>query len=118
MELARSRHYIIRNEYEYVYLYDAETDRKIARVARFFRDDPAAAKITDDERYCIITGFGAVVYKLQEPFADFMPGGKCIQWQKYCVDEDIWFEEILELTPKYAVLLAESGEKHRINIYI
>ncbi|MBP5432695.1 hypothetical protein [Ruminococcus sp.] len=118
MELARSKKYIIKNEWEIAYLFDAKTGQQIAEIAKFFEGDPGDAKISDDEKYCVVVGWGAIIYKLQPPFTDYLPGLKPVQWQKYLVDGDIWFEEIKEINSRYVTLISENGEEYRINVYI
>ena len=113
-ELTRSKSYIVGHEYETVILRNADNNMKIATIAKFGKDDPCDAKIAENEKYCVVIGWGAVIYKLQPPFENYLPGLSTTQWKKYLVDEDTWFEEIKEITNEYAVLAAENGEEHRV----
>ena len=113
-ELTRSKSYIVTHEYETVILRNVDNDLKIATIAKFGKDDPGDAKITENEKYCVVIGWGAIIYKLQPPFENYLSGLNTTQWKKYLVDENTWFEEIKEITAEYAILVAENGEEHKV----
>ena len=102
------------HEYETVILRNVDNDLKIATIAKFGKDDPGDAKITENEKYCVVIGWGAIIYKLQPPFENYLSGLNTTQWKKYLVDENTWFEEIKEITAEYAILVAENGEEHKV----
>ena len=113
-ELTRSKSYIVTHEYETVILRNVDNNLKIATIAKFGKDDPGDAKITENEKYCVVIGWGAIIYKLQPPFENYLSGLNTTQWKKYLVDENTWFEEIKEITAEYAILVAENGEEHKV----
>ena len=45
------------------------------------RDVPAQVLVTDDERFCIVFGCGAIVYRLDEPFQSYSFGVEPGQWR-------------------------------------
>ena len=114
-ELTRSKSYIVSREDETVILRNNDNNKKIATIAKFGKDDPCEAMITENEKYCVVIGFGAILYKLQPPFENYLDGLSTTQWKKYLVDEDIWFEKIKKITNEYVVLVAENGEEHKVD---
>ncbi len=114
MLLAESKKYIISNEYETAYLIDKQSGRKISEIAEMY-GDPAAAKISGDEKFCVVIGCGAVVYWLKMPFEDISESRICRQC--YSVLPDIWFEEIVSMDNGKIMLRSESNVLYEIDVY-
>jgi len=68
--LAESENYKVTSEYESVYLEFKNSDRESIYIGDFY-GDPTGAIISKGERYVAMSGYGIIIYKLNEPFAEF-----------------------------------------------
>ena len=59
--------------------------------------DPIAAQISEDEKFCIIIGCGAIIYWLREPFNNYSCDCYNNQWNDVLVDAGIWFDNIIRV---------------------
>lgn len=87
--LAQSPKYVISHEYEVVFLMFKKSGREVI-IGDFYRD-PETALISGDESYCVVGGYGLIVYYLREPFSEFEYNTESNQWKGIFRDpKDIW----------------------------
>lgn len=116
MILTESRNYIISNEYEIAYLIDKSSGKIIAAVADMY-GDPSDARISDDERYCVIIGCGAVIYRIREPFEDYCCDRMSAQWNYIQTDPDTWFDSIETMDNDKIILRSEDDSLYEISVH-
>lgn len=117
-KLAESWNYLITYEYETVYLYIKNSDKKI--VIGDFYGDPEVAIISRDESYCAIGGCGIIIYYLKEPFKEFEYNKDCNQWKEVLRNpKDIWWiEDIIEnVNSKTINIVVDTYDELRAGIY-
>ena len=92
--LARSKNFIITHECETAYLIRLKDNHKIM-VGEFY-GDPSCAFISEDEKYCIIGGYGFILYYIHEPFIPYDNNKKTDQWSEFYRDKynELWIDSI------------------------
>ncbi|MBL7934529.1 MAG: hypothetical protein JNM51_01820 [Bacteroidia bacterium] len=70
-DLAESENYKVTSEYEMVSLHFKAKDRDPIYIGDFY-GDPDSAIISSDENYVAMAGCGLIIYKLQEPFDEYL----------------------------------------------
>ncbi len=104
--LAESESFIIRNEFEIVFL-DFKKQNKSSVIIGDFYGDPEFAFISRDENYLVIGGAGLIVYFLNNPFEKYEHNktskqyyefgrseGRClfvVKANQYLSEDDIFF---------------------------
>jgi hypothetical protein len=69
--LAESENYKVTSEYEYATLHFKSKPLKESIDIGDFYGDPNCAIISRDERYVVVGGCGLIIYRLEEPFAEY-----------------------------------------------
>lgn len=116
MILAQSDNYIISNEFETAYLINKKNGKIISAIAEMY-GDPIDAQISEDEKFCIIIGCGAVIYWLREPFNSYSCNCRNNQWHNVLVDSGIWFDNIVNMNNKKVILHSENDVLYEIDVY-
>lgn len=115
--LAESVKYVIFYEYEKVFLYIKENEKRIL-IGEFY-GDPYTAVISYDESFCVIGGEGIIVYYLKEPFEEFRTfADVSSQWKTWGRDdgETVWIDEIHQIDNKHIEIVTENSEKTVIDV--
>lgn len=116
MILAQSDNYIISNEFETAYLINKKNGKIISAIAEMY-GDPIAAQISEDEKFCVIIGCGAVIYWLREPFNNYICNCCDNQWHNVLVDSGVWFDNIVNMNNKKVILHSENDALYEIDVY-
>ena len=92
--LTRSENFIITNEWETAYLIRLKDNHKI--IIGEFYGDPTCAFIQENEKYCIIGGYGFIIYYIREPFIPYESNIKTDQWIEFYREKnnELWIESI------------------------
>ena len=106
MKLAESQNYIISNEYETTYLIEKKSGRKISEIAEMY-GDPVGAKISEDEKFCVVIGCGAAVYFINASLESYT----------LLMDSGIWFEEIAYMDNNKIWLRSEDNIFYEVDVY-
>lgn len=80
MILAESEHFTVLNEYESVYL-DFKNRNKQICIGDFY-GDPQAARISNNERFCVMVGCGIIIYYFYGPFEEYAYNTSSQQWKE------------------------------------
>lgn len=115
--LAESVKYVIFYEYEKVFLYIKENDKRVL-IGEFY-GDPYIAVISYDESFCVIGGEGIIVYYLKEPFEEFRTSADISsQWKTWGRDdgETVWIDEIHQIDNQHIEIVTENSEKTVIDV--
>lgn len=105
--LAVSHHYAIQYEYEIAYLC-MPNGRKV--VIGDFYGDPQAAVIAADETWCAIGGCGLIVYRIAEPFEEYVPGKSAGQYLEFHRSApDVWWVTEMKQSGAFALELRMDG---------
>jgi len=117
--MAESQNYILTGEYEEAVLYRKSDNTRVAVVGDFY-GDPNAGIIDDDERYCVTVGCGVIVYRLQEPFENYMYDTETSQWYEFGRDPKgiDWIDEVRQIGPDKIKLIGASGKERIYTIFV
>lgn len=117
-KLAESANYKVFYEYESVFLVLKERNRKI--LIGDFYGDPECAVITDDEMYCIMGGYGLILYRLEEPFESFKYNIRTNQWEEIMREKgkELWIEHLYKTSSNYLIkFTARENNDNTVEIY-
>jgi len=117
--IAESKNYVIKGTYETATLVRKSDGSEITSVGDFY-GNPADGIIDLNERYCVTVGCGVIVYKLREPFEDYMYNTITDQWYEFGRGpENIeWIEEVKQISDDEVELTDEDGNTRIITIEI
>lgn len=112
--LAQSKNYAIGHEYETVYL----LSRGHPVVIGDFYGDPGVALIDRDEKWCAVGGHGLVLYRLEEPFAQFQMGVPSVQYvaiNQEKAEWSWWVESLAQRGPDEIEVWLERDQRYRVS---
>lgn len=117
--IAESKNYIIKGTYEDASLIRKSDGSRIAWVGDFY-GNPADGIIDKNERYCVTVGCGVIVYKLREPFEDYMYDTVTDQWYEFGrgPENTEWIEEVDQISDNEVEITDEEGNSRIITIDI
>ena len=117
--MAESQNYILKGEYEEAVLYRKSDNARIAVVGDFY-GDPNAGIIDSDERFCVTVGCGVIVYRLQDPFENYMYDTDTTQWYEFGRDPKSidWIDEVRQIGPDKIKLIDASGKERTYHIRV
>ena len=116
-KIAESENYIIKGEYEDASLIRKTDGSRITCVGDFY-GDPAAGIIDKNEKFCVTVGCGVIVYRLKEPFEDYMYNTITDQWYEFGREPDNteWIEEVKQISDDEVEITDEDGKVRIIKI--
>ncbi|WP_147303978.1 hypothetical protein [Subtercola boreus] len=86
----------------------------MTRWIALFDDEPSAAVIDSDERWCAVAGVGLIVYFLSDPFATYAPHQLSEQWTE--VGLGAWrIDSLRQIAPSRLEVLS-SGSRRWVTI--
>ena len=109
--MCESEHYVVLSEFESVFLYIKDKTKRI--LIGYFYSDPEIARISPDERFCIMGGEGIIVYYLDEPFAEYsgLPSEQWMEWGRDDPENIMWVESIRILDATHVEIVTEDRQK-------
>lgn len=115
--IAESENYILRGEYEGAELIQKSDGKRITSVGDFY-GEPIAGIIDKNEKYCVTVGCGVIVYKLIEPFEEYMYNRNTKQWFEFGRGpENIeWTNSVKQVSDNEIELTDADGETKIIRI--
>ena len=115
--IAESKNYIIKGTYEDASLIRKSDGSRKTCVGDFY-GDPADGIIDKNEKFCVTVGCGVIVYKLREPFEEYMYDTITDQWYEFGRGpENIeWIEEVKQISDDEVKLAYEDGKVRVIKI--
>ena len=114
-KIAESTKYAIFSEYESVILLIKENGKKV--IIGDFYDEVQKAVISQDENYCVMVGYGVIVYFLKEPFTAYNYSSKTKQWKEWYRKrgDNTWIIDVNCLGNSIELIM-EDGSKNRLKI--
>lgn len=119
--LAESKNLLITNEYEEVFLNFKISNKKVY-IGDFY-GDPQAAAISNDESFCVMVGYGLIIYYIQEPFQEFSYNKSTKQWKElFREDGKEWEIEDVEVMDNSTIMFTveasdtENEGRYKLNI--
>ena len=116
--LAESKHYLVYKDYEDVTLKVKETGREI-RIGDFYGEADLAV-ISQDEKFCVMSGCGVIIYFLKEPFREYEYYVTTSQWKEWgreCPKEVIWVDSIKCINDNTIEVIEENGNVYLLDVY-
>lgn len=117
--LAESENYLIANEYEKVFLRNKATGKQT--LIGDFYGDPEGAVISCDEEYCVMFGWGLILYYLAEPFEEYQYHTATNQWNEWGrtnQENSVWIKGITKINKHVIEFLTEDDRKIILNITV
>jgi hypothetical protein len=114
--LAESEHFTVFNEYEEVYLDFKSRNRQIY-IGDFY-GGPHAARISNNERFCVMIGCGIIIYYFQEPFEEYAYNATTHQWKELFreKDQECWVNSVEIIDESHILFENDELEKYQYNL--
>ena len=112
--LCENEFYTITSEYEVTILFDKTTEN--STVIGDHYGDPQAAIISEDNKFCVSVGCGAIIYYLKPPFDDYK-NVKNSQWLNVMTEGKTFFETVTQLDMKTVLINGGDGLMVQLNVY-